>query len=162
VTVMVDQNTPNFKLPFGFAWGATEIQVKKLLAGAQVKIVNTRRERDEEIWEVAGLVQTGLKETLFVFRNSSLITMEMLYQVGDWDTARYDDFFQLVQKRIENESRNCIFIPPFTNDSIERGSALWGYKATMASTAICDLKLWSSDSNGYHETVAVRYEYLNP
>ena len=43
------------------------------------------------MWTVEGLVQPGLKRTLFSFKDGSLVQVELQYEYPDWSIERYND-----------------------------------------------------------------------
>jgi hypothetical protein len=162
VNAMSDERTPNFNPPFGIAWGESENQVAQLLEGVKAQIVNTRTASEKEIWEVTGLLQRGLKETIFVFKNGNLTAVELVYRSGNWNAALYDDFFWRVHYRIYGKFGKGSLLSAFNKDEIDKDCLSWGYEWRQASTAIDELNLWSWDATGYHETVAIRYQMLQP
>jgi hypothetical protein len=156
----IDETKPHIDPPFGLEWGERDTRLKQLIAGARANIVNTRMEGDEEIWEVTGLIQTGLMKTLFVFRKNGLVAVDLYYESRDWNYAKYDDFLSQVQRRIEIKFGNGVFISPYTGDVIDNNCVIWGYSWKLGVTAIDELEQWSSPTQGNQETVTVRYQYL--
>src|SRR4051812_5850098 len=73
------------KPPFGLTWGETAERIEKLLEGVKAKIVSRTRKDGDEVFEVEGLVQTGLKRTLFVFRDARLQAVTLEYQRPEWE-----------------------------------------------------------------------------
>src|SRR5688572_10594114 len=65
--------TKELKPPFGLTWGESMDKLERLLNGAKAKIVDRRMVAgDREAWEVEGLVQTGLRRTIFYFRRGEM------------------------------------------------------------------------------------------
>ena len=153
-----EQNPSRINPPFGLTWGESDAKIKGLLAGAKAKIVDTRNENGEAIWEVEGLIQTGLKKTLFVFRKNGLMAVDLYYQSPNWDSAKYDEFLGQVQKRIETKFGPGTLVPSYKDDIIHKDSILWGFNWKKETTAIAELELWSSNLTGNQEAVEVRYE----
>jgi hypothetical protein len=77
--------------PFGFRWNDASPRVEQVLAGAKAKIVSRERKEKKEIWTVEGLVQPGLKRTLFTFKEGFLTSVELQYEYPDWSIERYND-----------------------------------------------------------------------
>jgi hypothetical protein len=155
-------DTGSINPPFGLAWGEGEEKIKRLLAGANAGCVNTRTEEGKEIVKVEGLKQTGLKDTLFVFKGNKLTAMELHYQAADWDSAKYDDFIRQVKVRISEKFGAGGFLAPVTDDPIDNGCVCWGYKWKKGQGAIDVRTVWCSGSSGHHESVGVRYEFIAP
>src|SRR5215210_6644514 len=89
------------KPPFGLQWSESSERLDKLLRGAKAQIVNKQQVEGREAWTVEGLIQAGLKRTVFYFHQGALVEVELQYQNADWDTAKYDDFMAQVRRRIE-------------------------------------------------------------
>ena len=73
--------------PFGLQWGESGERLTKLLQGAKAQIVEKHMVADREAWTVEGLLQQGLKRTVFYFRNNALVEVELQYQSPDWGTS---------------------------------------------------------------------------
>jgi hypothetical protein len=77
--------------PFGFHWNDSMTRVEQVLVGAKAKIVTRDRKEKRDVWTVEGLVQPGLKRTLFTFRDGALVEVELQYEYPDWSIERYND-----------------------------------------------------------------------
>jgi len=77
--------------PFGFHWGDSMSKLEQVLAGAKAKIVSRDRKEKRDVWTVEGLVQPGLRRTLFMFRDGFLVEVELQYEYPDWTIERYND-----------------------------------------------------------------------
>ncbi len=77
--------------PFGFKWNDSMTRLEQVLGGAKAKIVSRDRKDKRETWTVEGLVQPGLKRTLFTFRDGFLVEVELQYEYPDWTIERYNE-----------------------------------------------------------------------
>jgi hypothetical protein len=77
--------------PFGFHWNDSMTRLEQVLVGAKAKIVSRDRKEKRETWTVEGLVQPGLKRTLFTFRDGFLVEVELQYEYPDWTIERYNE-----------------------------------------------------------------------
>jgi hypothetical protein len=77
--------------PFGFHWNDSMTKVEQVLVGAKGKIVTKERKEKRNVWTVEGLVQPGLKRTLFTFKEGFLVEVELQYEYPDWSIERYND-----------------------------------------------------------------------
>lgn len=77
--------------PFGFHWNDPMTKIEKVLLGAKAKIVTKEPKERRDVWTVEGLVQPGLRRTLFNFREGFLIEVELQYEYPDWSIERYND-----------------------------------------------------------------------
>ena len=84
-------DTDDIPPPFGFHWNDPTTRIEQTLLGAKAKIVSKERKEKREVWTVEGLVQPGLKRTLFTFRDTFLVEVELQYEYPDWTIERYND-----------------------------------------------------------------------
>lgn len=77
--------------PFGFHWNDSMTKLERVLTGAKAKIVSRERKEKRDVWTVEGLVQPGLRRTLFIFRDGFLVEVELQYEYPDWTIERYND-----------------------------------------------------------------------
>jgi hypothetical protein len=77
--------------PFGFKWNDSMTKIEQALVGAKAKIVSRDRKEKRDIWTVEGLVQPGLKRTLFTFKEGFLVEVELQYEYPDWTIERYNE-----------------------------------------------------------------------
>lgn len=77
--------------PFGFKWNDSTAKLETVLLGAKAKIVTRERKENRDVWTVEGLVQPGLKRTLFSFKEGFLVEVELQYEYPDWTIERYND-----------------------------------------------------------------------
>jgi hypothetical protein len=89
------------KPPFGLAWGETQERLERLLKSAKATIVERRIADGREVWDVEGIIQPGLRRTVFYFRTGSLVEVELQYQKDDWGREKYDDYMAEVRKKLD-------------------------------------------------------------
>ena len=77
--------------PFGFKWNDSMTKIETVLAGAKAKIISREKKEKREVWTVEGLVQPGLRRTLFIFRDGFLVEVELQYEYPDWTIERYNE-----------------------------------------------------------------------
>ena len=77
--------------PFGFHWNDSMTKLEQVLVGAKAKIVTREKKEKRDVWTVEGLVQPGLRRTLFMFRDGFLAEVELQYEYPDWTIERYND-----------------------------------------------------------------------
>ena len=77
--------------PFGFHWNDSMTKVEQVLVGAKAKILTKEKKEKRNVWTVEGLVQPGLKRTLFTFKEGFLVEVELQYEYPDWSIERYND-----------------------------------------------------------------------
>ncbi len=77
--------------PFGFRWNDPAGKVEQVLVAAKAKIINRERKEKRDIWTVEGLVQPGLKRTLFAFKEGFLVEVELQYEYDKWSIENYNN-----------------------------------------------------------------------
>ena len=77
--------------PFGFRWNDPAAKVEQVLVAAKAKIVSREPKGKREVWTVEGLVQPGLKRTLFEFKEGFLAEVELHYEYDKWSIENYND-----------------------------------------------------------------------
>src|SRR6187549_1158188 len=77
--------------PFGFRWNDSAGKVEQVLVAAKAKIVTREQKEKRDVWTVEGLVQPGLKRTLFEFKEGFLVQVELHYEYDKWTIENYND-----------------------------------------------------------------------
>lgn len=146
--------------PFGLRWGETQERLEKLLSGAKATVVGKRTVGDREAWDVTGLVQTGLKTSVFYFRDAMLDEVELQYQFPNWDQAKYDEFMGQIRRRIESKFGPGQLIARSRKPEGEVTQVLVGYKWNRNNTMI-QLFYFAAEGEGQnYRTVSVHYRML--
>lgn len=144
--------------PFGLQWGEPDERLAKLLQGAKASIVDKHLVRDREAWTVEGLLQTGLKRTVFYFKNGALVEVELQYQGENWDTAKYDDFMTAVRRRIEQKYGAGQLIARTKAPEGSVTQTIVGYKWNQNNTAIELFYYCAENAANTYRTVSVHYK----
>src|SRR5207302_10880356 len=74
--------------PFGFRWGDPPRRVESVLTGSKGHIVDRKQVGNRESWSVDRLIHPGLQRTVFTFRHSQLLAVELQYASGVWSLER--------------------------------------------------------------------------
>jgi len=149
------------KPPFGLGWGETTDRLERLLKGAKATIIAKRTDdNNREAWDVEGLVQTGLKRTIFYFRHGELVEVELQYQRDDWDEAKYNEFMGQVRRRIEQRYGAGQQIVRRTEPEGTVTQTLVGYQWNLNNTAIELFYYDAKDEANIFRTLSVHYKAL--
>ena len=144
--------------PFGLQWGESNDRLAKLLDGEKAQIVDKHMVADREAWTVEGLLQQGLRRTVFYFKNGSLVEVELQYQSPDWDILKYDDFMSAVRRRIEQKYGAGQLIAKTRAPEGDVIQTIVGYKWNQNDTAI-ELIYYSAENSAQsYRTVSVHYK----
>ena len=149
--------------PFGLHWGETEDRLERLLKGAKATIVERKIVEGREAWYVEGLLQTGLRRTLFYFNKGELVEVELQYQKDDWDESKYDGFMGDVRRRLEQRYGPGQLIAR-RKEQVPEGDVsqtIVGWKWSQTNTAI-ELVYYSATSGSspteVFRTLSVHYK----
>jgi hypothetical protein len=77
--------------PFGFRWNDSAAKVEQVLVAAKAKIVTREKKEKRDVWTVEGLIQPGLKRTLFEFKEGFLVQVELQYEYDKWTIENYNN-----------------------------------------------------------------------
>jgi hypothetical protein len=155
-----DQGPQQINPPFGLEWGESAERLEKLLKGAKADIVDRHDVDGRQAWTVEGLIQTGLKRTVFYFRDSQLVEVELQYQSPDWDVAKYDDFMSQVRRRIEQKFGAGQLIAREKGPEGDVIQTVVGYKWDENNTAIQLFYYSAETSTQSYRTVSVHYKWM--
>lgn len=89
------------KAPFGMQWGETIDRVKDVVTRAKAKIVEEKAAGQREVLVVDGIVQEGLKRTLFYFSAGGLNEVELQYDREQWDDARVASWVNTIKQQAD-------------------------------------------------------------
>jgi hypothetical protein len=147
------------KPPFGLVWGENASRLERMLKNAKAEIKEKRPVQGGlEAWDVTGLVQVGLKQTVFYFRNDELAEVELIYSGNDWDQRRYDEFMGQIRQAIQRRYGEGALIVRKTEPVNEVVQTIVGYKWNHNNAAI-ELYYYSAQ-NGQNvfRTISVHYK----
>jgi len=146
--------------PFGLRWGESADRMERLLEGAKATIVDRRLVEGREAWDVEGLIQTGLKRTVFYFNHAQLVEVELQYQKDDWNDAQYDNFMGEVRKRLEQKYGEGQIIAKRTDQdpASDITKKIVGYKWTQSNTAIELIYFSATNVSKAFRTLSVHYK----
>jgi len=146
--------------PFGLRWGETAERMERLLLGAKATIVDRRLIDGREAWDVEGLIQTGLKRTVFYFQHAQLVEVELQYQKADWNDEQYDNFMGDVRKRLEQKYGEGQLVAKRTEQepSTDIMKKIVGYKWNQNNTAIELVYFAATNASKAFRTLSVHYK----
>ncbi len=151
-------NAEEIKPPFNLRWGETSERLERLLKGAKARIVARRTVQGREAWDVEGLVQAGLKRTVFYFIGGELVEVELQYQREDWDEAKYDGFMGDVRRRLEQRYGQSQLITRKKEPEGDVMQTLVGWKWNQNNTAIELIYFSAQGPSQVFRTLSVHYK----
>jgi hypothetical protein len=146
--------------PFGLRWGETAARLERLLGGAKATIVDRHLVDGKEAWDVEGLLQIGLKRTVFYFHRGELIEVELQYQQEGWDDNRYTTLMNDVRKRLEQKYGDGQLIARRTEQAPDSDvtQKIIGYKWNQNNTAIELVYFAATTNTQSYRTLSVHYK----
>lgn len=151
------QALEEIKPPFGLTWGERSVRLEQLLKNAKATVVEKRTVDGREAWHVEGLNQTGLKRTVFYFREGELCEVELQYQRDDWDEAKYNTYMTQVRQNLEKRFGPGQLIVRKNEPAGDVAQTVVGYKWAQG-TAIIDLFYYSAQNgSNIFRTLSVHY-----
>ncbi len=146
--------------PFGLRWGETAERLAKLLNGAKATIVDKHFVDGKEAWDVEGLLQAGLKRTVFYFHRGELVEVELQYQQDGWDDAHYTTLMNDVRKRLEQRYGDGQLIARRTEPAPDPDvtQKIIGYKWNQNNTAIELVYFAAVNTTQSYRTLSVHYK----
>jgi hypothetical protein len=91
------------KAPFGLQWGESPERIRQVVTNAKAKIVDERTSGKREVMVVEGIVQEGLRRTLFYFSEGGLGEVELQYDREGWDEARVNSWVSTIKQQADRK-----------------------------------------------------------
>jgi hypothetical protein len=91
------------KAPFGMQWGESPDRIRTVVTNAKAKVVEERTMGSREVMDVEGIVQEGLKRTLFYFEQGGLNEVELQYDREGWDDARINSWVSTIKTQADRK-----------------------------------------------------------
>jgi hypothetical protein len=155
-----DAQAEEIQPPFGLRWGESAERMQRLLQGAKATIVERRMIEGREAWNVEGLIQSGLKRTMFYFQKGELVEVELQYQKEDWNDSQYDGFMGDVRKRLEQKYGEGQLVANRTDKEASTAitQRLVSYKWNQNNTAIELVYFAATNASQAFRTLSVHYK----
>ncbi len=162
VTVATAQgnSAPEIKPPFNLVWGETADRLERLVSAAGGKVVGRKMVRgNREALEVEGLLQEGLKKTIFYFKLGILTGVELQYQSDAWPEERYNTLMGDLRRRIAERYGEGTQITRKTERVGVNGvtQTVAGYKWTVNAASMQLVYFSATDPKNAYRTVSVHY-----
>ena len=91
------------KAPFGMQWGESPERIRTVVTNAKAKVVEERTSDKREVMVVEGIVQEGLKRTLFYFEEGGLSEVELQYDREGWDETRVNSWVSTIKTQADRK-----------------------------------------------------------
>jgi hypothetical protein len=97
------QAQQEIKAPFGMQWGESVERIKEVVGKAKAKVVEEKVVGERDVLVVEGIVQEGLKRTLFCFSQGGLSEVELQYDREGWDEARVSSWVTTIKQQADKK-----------------------------------------------------------
>jgi hypothetical protein len=91
------------KAPFGMQWGESIERIKEVVVKAKAKVIGEKVAGERDVLVVEGIVQEGLKRTLFYFREGGLNEVELQYDREGWDESRVSSWVTTIKRQADKK-----------------------------------------------------------
>ncbi len=104
VAVAQQQTLKEIKIPYSLSWGDSIDKVREMIHAVKARETScAEKSICKVVLEAEGLSigDKLLKKSLFTFKDSSLIEIELQYDDPSWDAEKTVDFFDRTRRRID-------------------------------------------------------------
>ena len=147
--------------PFGFRWNDPSAKVEQVLAAAKAKIITReQKEKQREVWTVEGLVQPGLKRTLFEFKEGFLVEVELQYEYDKWTIENYNDRMGEIRRYFDGKFGTGKLVSRTRDTDSDVIQTLVGYQWIVGGTML-ELFYFSAQRDALvYRTITVTYKAI--
>jgi hypothetical protein len=156
ITARADDIPP----PFGFRWNDSSGKVEQVLTTAKAKIVSREPKGNKEVWTVEGLVQPGLKRTLFGFKEGFLVEVELQYEYDKWSIEHYNDRMGEIRRYFDAKFGTGKLVSRTRDTDSDVIQTLVGYQWIVGDTML-ELFYFSAQRDALvYRTITVTYKAM--
>jgi hypothetical protein len=84
-------------------WGESVERIKEVVGKAKAQVVEEKVTGNRDVLVVEGIVQEGLKRTLFYFAEGGLSEVELQYDREGWDEARVASWVSTIKQQADRK-----------------------------------------------------------
>lgn len=146
--------------PFGFRWNDSAARVEQILVAAKAKIVTREKKDKRDIWTVEGLVQPGLKRTLFEFKENFLVEVELQYEYDQWTIEHYNNRMGDIRRYFDGKFGTGKLVSRTRDTDSDVVQTLVGYQWIVSGTML-ELFYFSAQREALvYRTITVKYKAI--
>ena len=146
--------------PFGFRWNDPAAKVEQVLVAAKAKIVTRETKEKREVWTVEGLVQPGLKRSLFEFKEGFLVEVELQYEYDKWTIEHYNDRMGEIRRYFDGKFGTGKLVSRTRDTDSDVIQTLVGYQWIVGGTML-ELFYFSAQREALvYRTITVTYKAI--
>ena len=146
--------------PFGFRWNDSAGKVEQVLVAAKAKIVTREQKEKRDVWTVEGLVQPGLKRTLFEFKEGFLVQVELHYEYDKWTIENYNERMGEIRRYFDGKFGTGKLVSRSRDTDSDVIQTLVGYQ-WIAGETMLELFYFSAERHpNLYRTITVTYKAI--
>ncbi|CAN5656235.1 hypothetical protein BH20VER1_BH20VER1_09550 [soil metagenome] len=146
--------------PFGFRWNDAAGRVEQVLTAAKAKIVTREPKGNKQVWTVEGLVQPGLKRTLFGFKETFLVEVELQYEYDKWSIEHYNNRMGEIRRYFDAKFGTGKLVSRTRDTDSDVIQTLVGYQWIVGDTML-ELFYFSAQREALvYRTITVTYKAM--
>lgn len=146
--------------PFGFRWNDPSGKVEQVLVAAKAKITAREKKEKRDVWTVEGLVQPGLKRTLFEFKEGFLVEVELHYEYDKWTIENYNDRMGEIRRYFDGKFGTGKLVSRTRDTDSDVIQTLVGYQWIVGGTML-ELFYFSAQRDALiYRTITVTYKAM--
>jgi len=146
--------------PFGFRWNDASGKVEQVLVAAKARIVSREPKDKREVWTVEGLVQPGLKRTLFEFKEGFLVEVELQYEYDKWTIEHYNNRMGEIRRYFDGKFGTGKLVSRTRDSDSDVVQTLVGYQWMVGGTML-ELFYFSAQREALvYRTITVTYRAM--
>jgi hypothetical protein len=146
--------------PFGFRWNDPARRVQLVLKGAGAKIVSRDKSDGKEVWTVTGLIHPGLKRTLFTFKASLLVQVELQYEYPDWTLEQYNSRIGEVRRYFDSKYGVGRLLSRSRDNETAVIQTLVGYQWVVGKSALELIYFSAQEGANVYRNITVTYKAI--
>ncbi len=146
--------------PFGFRWNDSAGKVEQVLTAAKARIVKREEREKRDVWTVEGLVQPGLKRTVFEFKEGFLVEVELQYEYDRWTIENYNNRMGEIRRYFDAKFGTGKLISRTRDSDSDVIQTLVGYQWMVGGTML-ELFYFSAEKQpNLYRTITVTYKAM--
>ena len=146
--------------PFGFRWNDPSAKVEQVLVAAKARITTREKKDKRDVWTVEGLVQPGLKRSLFEFKEGFLIEVELQYEYDKWSIENYNNRMGEIRRYFDGKFGTGKLVSRTRDTDSDVIQTLVGYQWMVGGTML-ELFYFSAQRDALvYRTITVTYKAI--
>lgn len=146
--------------PFGFRWNDSSGKVEQVLVAAKARILSRELKEKREVWTVDGLVQPGLKRTIFEFKQGFLVEVELQYEYDKWTIEHYNNRMGEIRRYFDAKFGTGKLVSRTRDSDSDVVQTLVGYQWMVGGTML-ELFYFSAQREALvYRTITVTYKAM--